>query len=150
MGSLCLDGRCRCTLTNLIENLTPLSYGLRNPYSNLKSENSQGYAQKPQQNWWFGFRTKLFAIEHRFWRFNAQHAHSQLDLSLLSMAKDAASGCIAISNGSSPSDELSTPPKAGVLKKLSLACLAKLSRLRYSWLRFGLASADYCGLMSPR
>jgi hypothetical protein len=28
----------------------PLPYGLRNPYRNLKSENSQGYAQKPQQN----------------------------------------------------------------------------------------------------
>jgi hypothetical protein len=25
----------------------PLPYGLRNPYSNLKSENSQDYAQKP-------------------------------------------------------------------------------------------------------
>jgi hypothetical protein len=28
----------------------PLPYGLRNPYGNFKSENSQGYAQKPQQN----------------------------------------------------------------------------------------------------
>jgi hypothetical protein len=28
----------------------PLPYGLRNPYRNLKSENSQGYAQKPQRN----------------------------------------------------------------------------------------------------
>ncbi len=28
----------------------PLSYGLRNPYGNLKSENSQDYAQKPQRN----------------------------------------------------------------------------------------------------
>ncbi len=35
---------------------------------------------------------------------------------------------------------------AGVLKKLSLASLAKLSRLRYSWLRFGVASAGYRGL----
>jgi hypothetical protein len=26
----------------------PLSYGLRNPYRNLKSENSQDFAQKPQ------------------------------------------------------------------------------------------------------
>ncbi len=25
----------------------PLPYGLRNPYRNLKSENSHGYAQKP-------------------------------------------------------------------------------------------------------
>ncbi len=30
-------------------------------------------------------------------------------------------------------------PEAGVLEKLSLAGLAKLSRLRNSWLRFGLA-----------
>jgi hypothetical protein len=28
----------------------PLSYGLRNPYRNTKSENSQDYAQKPQWN----------------------------------------------------------------------------------------------------
>ncbi len=34
-------------------------------------------------------------------------------------------------------------PEAGVLKKLSLVGLAKLSRLKYSWLRFGLASAGY-------
>jgi hypothetical protein len=37
-------------------------------------------------------------------------------------------------------------PVAGVLKELSLAGLAKLSRLRYNWLRFGLASAGFCGL----
>ncbi len=37
-------------------------------------------------------------------------------------------------------------PEAGVLKKLSLAGLAMLSQLRYSWLRFGLASAGYRGL----
>ncbi len=37
-------------------------------------------------------------------------------------------------------------PEAGVLKKLSLAGLAKLSRLSYSWLRFALASAGYHGL----
>jgi len=40
----------------------------------------------------------------------------------------------------------STDSEAGVFKKLSLAGLAKLSQLRYSWLRFGLASADYRGL----
>ncbi len=34
---------------NLIEKLTP-SFGLRNPYRNLKSENSQDNAQKPQRN----------------------------------------------------------------------------------------------------
>jgi hypothetical protein len=28
----------------------PLPYGLRNPYRNLKSENSQDYAQKPQRH----------------------------------------------------------------------------------------------------
>jgi hypothetical protein len=31
----------------------PLYYGLRNPYRKLKSENSQDYAQKPQQNCMF-------------------------------------------------------------------------------------------------
>jgi hypothetical protein len=34
-------------------------------------------------------------------------------------------------------------PEVGILKKLSLASLAKLSRLSYSWLTFGLASAGY-------
>jgi hypothetical protein len=32
---------------------TILPFGLRNPYRNLKSENSPDYAQKPQQNWKF-------------------------------------------------------------------------------------------------
>ncbi len=31
----------------------PRPYGLRNLYRNLKSENSQDYAQKPQRNWTF-------------------------------------------------------------------------------------------------
>jgi hypothetical protein len=31
----------------------PLPYGLRNPYRNLKSENSQDYAQKSRRNWTF-------------------------------------------------------------------------------------------------
>jgi hypothetical protein len=31
----------------------PLPYGLRNPYRNLKSENSQDYAQIPQENFTF-------------------------------------------------------------------------------------------------
>ncbi len=35
-------------------------------------------------------------------------------------------------------------------KKLSLAGLAKPSRLRYSWLRFGLASAGYRGGVNDR
>ncbi len=39
------------------------------------------------------------------------------------------------------------PPEAGVLKKLSLVGLAKLIRIRYSWLGFGLDSAGYCGLV---
>ncbi len=37
-------------------------------------------------------------------------------------------------------------PVAGVLKGLSLAGLAKLSRLRYSWLRFILTSSGDRGL----
>jgi hypothetical protein len=37
-------------------------------------------------------------------------------------------------------------PEAGVLKKLSLASFAKLSRLSFSWLRIGLASVSYPGL----
>jgi hypothetical protein len=31
----------------------PLSYGLRNPYRNLKSENSKDSAQKPQRDYTF-------------------------------------------------------------------------------------------------
>ncbi len=42
--------------------------------------------------------------------------------------------------------EVAVSTEAGVLKKLSLAGLAKQSRLRYSSLRFGLASAGYSGL----
>ncbi len=38
-------------------------------------------------------------------------------------------------------------PEAGVLKKLSLVGLAKQGQLRYSWVRFGLDSAGYCGLV---
>jgi hypothetical protein len=38
------------------------SYGLRNPYRNLKSENSQDYAQKPQQNCtYMNFASVLFS-----------------------------------------------------------------------------------------
>ncbi len=42
--------------------------------------------------------------------------------------------------------EKSSEADAGVLKKLSLAGLAELSRVSCSWLRFGLASAGYRGL----
>ncbi len=42
--------------------------------------------------------------------------------------------------------ELSDQNRGGSLKKLSLAGLARLSWLRYSCLRFGLASVGYCGL----
>ncbi len=35
---------------NLIENHNAVLYGLRNPYRNFKSENSQDYAQEPQLN----------------------------------------------------------------------------------------------------
>ncbi len=31
----------------------PLPYGIRNPYGNLKSENSQDYAQKPRRDYMF-------------------------------------------------------------------------------------------------
>jgi hypothetical protein len=40
---------------------TTLPYGLGNPYRNLKSENSQNYAQKPQQNCTFMFLASVFA-----------------------------------------------------------------------------------------
>jgi hypothetical protein len=40
----------------------PLLYGLRNPYRNLKSENSQDYAQKPS--------TKLYVHEFGFWKYS--------------------------------------------------------------------------------
>jgi hypothetical protein len=45
----------------------PLPYVLRNPYRNLKSENSQDYAQKPQRNCTFmnltsGFNSNIFHI----------------------------------------------------------------------------------------
>jgi hypothetical protein len=48
----------------------PLPYGLRNPYRNLKSENSQDYAQKPQWILYvheFGFSTTfhLYVSEDR-------------------------------------------------------------------------------------
>ncbi len=38
---------------NLLEKSYPLPYGLRNPYRNLKSVNSQDYAQKPERDWSF-------------------------------------------------------------------------------------------------
>jgi hypothetical protein len=40
----------------------PLPYGLRNPFRNLKSENSQDYAQKPQQNCMFISRSFLLLL----------------------------------------------------------------------------------------
>jgi hypothetical protein len=39
----------------------PLPYGLRNPIQNLKSENSQDYTQKPQQNCTFMNSASVFA-----------------------------------------------------------------------------------------
>jgi hypothetical protein len=39
----------------------PLTYGLRNPYRNLKSENSQDYAQKPERNCTFVNSARLCA-----------------------------------------------------------------------------------------
>jgi hypothetical protein len=45
----------------------PLSYGLRNPYRNLKPKNSQGCAQKPQRNctfmnWAFKKESHIFGF----------------------------------------------------------------------------------------
>ncbi len=55
---------------NLIENHNPfpLPYGLslRNPYRNLKSENSQDYAQKPQQNSRSWIRLLVSPTKHFF------------------------------------------------------------------------------------
>jgi hypothetical protein len=39
----------------------PLSYGLRKPYRNLKSENSQDYVEKPQRNFTFILCTVFLA-----------------------------------------------------------------------------------------
>ncbi len=47
----------------------PLPYGLRNPYRNLKSENSVDYAQKPQQNCTFmNSASGLFTVQQTFCR----------------------------------------------------------------------------------
>jgi hypothetical protein len=45
----------------------PLPYSLRNPYRNLKSENSQDYAQKPQQNFTFMNSASGKALSQRKW-----------------------------------------------------------------------------------
>ncbi len=42
-----------------------LPYGLRNSYRNLKSENTQDYAQKPQRNWTFMNSAKI-RCKHTF------------------------------------------------------------------------------------
>jgi hypothetical protein len=42
----------------------PLPYGLRNPYRNLKYENSQDYAQKPQRNRMFMNSASDVAVEN--------------------------------------------------------------------------------------
>jgi hypothetical protein len=49
----------------------PHPYGIRNPYRNLKSENSQDYAQKPQRdctfmNWasGYGCRKALHGLDY--------------------------------------------------------------------------------------
>ncbi len=45
---------------------TPLSYGLRNPYRNLKSENSQDYAQKLYVHE-LGFRTaRIYTLRYEY------------------------------------------------------------------------------------
>ncbi len=55
-------------------------------------------------------------------------------------------GALKIIQSSLASLKYSEKTEEGVAKKLSLASFAKLSRLRYSQLRFGLASAGYRGL----
>ncbi len=40
--------------------IEPFPYGLRNPYRNVKSENSQEYAQKPERNCMF---MKLVSVQ---------------------------------------------------------------------------------------
>jgi hypothetical protein len=50
---------------NLIRKPYPLPYGLRNPYRNLKSENSQDYAQKSSAKLYvheFGVRVKAAVL----------------------------------------------------------------------------------------
>ncbi len=42
----------------------PIPYGLRNPYRNLKSENSQDYAQEPQ---WIRLQFKFCAVLARLY-----------------------------------------------------------------------------------
>ncbi len=47
----------------------PLPYGLKNPYRNLKSENSQDYAQKPQQNCTFmNSSSGLYTVQYTLCR----------------------------------------------------------------------------------
>jgi hypothetical protein len=43
----------------------PLRYGLGNPYKNIKTENSQDYAQKPQQNCMFMNSTSVVMQENK-------------------------------------------------------------------------------------
>jgi hypothetical protein len=50
----------------------PLPYGLRNPNRNLKSYNSQGYAQKPQRNCTFMILASGAAL--------TRHQHQQVRL----------------------------------------------------------------------
>ncbi len=60
----------------------PHPYGLRNPYINLKSENSQDYAQKPQRNCTFmnsasGYLRILEACRSENIELTGQRADSQ-------------------------------------------------------------------------
>ncbi len=92
--------------------------------------------------------TAVYTISRRRWDQNTtqvanrldQGGRAQLDFSLAWL--EAA----WYSSGSGHGPTRNWRREAGVIKELSLAGLAKLSRLRYSWLRFGLALADYHGL----
>jgi len=144
-------------------------------YGNLKSENFQDYAQKPQWNLKlyvheFGFCT----VGHTAWSWKQQFFSLFGALRILMVCNEVLGGCAMHGGKKQPVRKISShcpvklqegitqhptkrifyaplctqnrSPDAGVLKKLSSAGLAQLSRLGYSWLRFGLASADYSGL----
>ena len=63
---------------NLIENHTPFPHNLRNLYRNLKSENSQDYAQKPQRNCTFMNSDSGLFVGSGTWPFLTKKFHSFL------------------------------------------------------------------------
>ncbi len=56
-----------------------LPYGLRNPYSNLKSENSQDYAQKPQRNCTFMNSASVLNNYNKIKKWAPKQVKSQLE-----------------------------------------------------------------------